>query len=180
MYKTNLRTRHFFLDQNMPAVKPLPLDLKNLSGWDRFKGLISFKRQWELIEDFSLSLPWRHMTVLVPKDFVFDFASVPKILWPVLSPTGVLLLGSVLHDFGYRYGGLIATTHGVNPTPRFLKLTKNQLDMLLAEISTAVSSSVLPGAAAVLGLKIGGWLAWNDARKTGKDATIDYAELLGT
>ena len=41
--------------------------------------------------------------VLIPKGFVFDGASIPRLLWFFLSPTGLLLIPGLIHDFGYRY-----------------------------------------------------------------------------
>lgn len=39
---------------------------------------------------------------VVPKGFVSDGASVPRIFWWVMTPTGVLFEASVLHDFLYE------------------------------------------------------------------------------
>ncbi len=41
----------------------------------------------------------------VPKDFVTDFASVPKALWNVLPPTGQYGKAAVIHDYLYRTPG---------------------------------------------------------------------------
>ena len=53
--------------------------------------------------DYYLFLPWLQKTIMIPKDFVFDGASVPRIFWPIIDPVGVLLIGSLFHDFGYGY-----------------------------------------------------------------------------
>lgn len=41
-------------------------------------------------------------TIIIPKDFITDLASVPRVIWPVLSPTrSDLMSSSVLHDYLY-------------------------------------------------------------------------------
>lgn len=38
---------------------------------------------------------------IVPKNFITDFASVPKLLWSIFPPYGKHLKAAVLHDFLY-------------------------------------------------------------------------------
>lgn len=40
--------------------------------------------------------------IAVPRGFVTDFASVPRILWRVLPPTGQYGKAAVIHDYLYR------------------------------------------------------------------------------
>ena len=58
-------------------------------------------REWEVAETFV----YRHHTVgaiIVPKGFVTDFASVPRIFWRLLPPTGGYGKAAVIHDYLYR------------------------------------------------------------------------------
>ena len=43
---------------------------------------------------------------VIPKGFQFDGASIPKFLHTWLSPTGVLLMGGLVHDYAYKYATL--------------------------------------------------------------------------
>ncbi|HIC43474.1 MAG TPA: DUF1353 domain-containing protein [Sulfurimonas sp.] len=45
---------------------------------------------------------------MVPKGFIFDGASVPKPLHWFFSPTGILFIPGIVHDFAYRYDYLWA------------------------------------------------------------------------
>jgi len=45
------------------------------------------------------------MEVTIPRGFVTDFASVPRVIWPLLPKWGKYGLPSVLHDFLYARGG---------------------------------------------------------------------------
>ena len=61
---------------------------------------------YELLVSFSYKPPVDIIDkeISVPVGFVTDFASIPKILWPVLPPTGPYGKAAVLHDWCYRTG----------------------------------------------------------------------------
>lgn len=42
--------------------------------------------------------------VVVPTNFITDFASVPRFLWPLIPPTGRYTRAAVLHDYLYSKG----------------------------------------------------------------------------
>ena len=44
--------------------------------------------------------------IMVPAGFITDFASIPKILWNVLPPTGGYGKAAVIHDWLYRTKGI--------------------------------------------------------------------------
>ncbi len=62
------------------------------------------------MRDFYLTLPPKYkwlthdVRVRIPKGFIFDGASVPRMFWVSFSPTGILFIPSVIHDFAYRNG----------------------------------------------------------------------------
>jgi hypothetical protein len=49
-------------------------------------------KQWILLENFRE----------VPKGFVFDFSSIPRALWWLISPTELGDIGPLRHDLAYR------------------------------------------------------------------------------
>jgi hypothetical protein len=58
-------------------------------------------RKWKLLEP----LEYRARTgaiLIVPAGFITDFASVPRLLWRVLPPSGPYNEAAVLHDYLYR------------------------------------------------------------------------------
>lgn len=57
---------------------------------------------WELREPISIILSNGQLLV-IPKKFVTDFASVPKIFWSAISSIGHYNLASVIHDYFYTY-----------------------------------------------------------------------------
>lgn len=70
-----------------------PLQLEYIDG-KNYKLLSAFQY------DSSLDI-----TITVPAGFVTDFASVPKILWNLLPPTGRYGKAAVIHDYLYRTYG---------------------------------------------------------------------------
>ena len=65
---------------------------------------------------------------IIPKGFKFDGASVPKFLGQFLSPVGVLLIGGLIHDYGYKYAN-----------KKFLEFYGNKNDVLIAISSSGES-----------------------------------------
>jgi hypothetical protein len=67
---------------------PLPLIVRHIDG-----------RMWELMKPFEYH-PKKWDAIKVPPKFIFDFASIPKILWSVIgSPTGRYGPAALVHDY---------------------------------------------------------------------------------
>jgi len=52
---------------------------------------------WELYEPFTKD------GYTVPKGFVYDLTSIPRIFWPFLAPFGKWLPAATIHDYNYKY-----------------------------------------------------------------------------
>jgi hypothetical protein len=77
-------------------VKPsfqTPLKVEVLDDGHNYKLVEAFQY------DSSLS------TISVPAGFITDFASVPKLFWNILPPTGKYGKAAVVHDYLYRTYG---------------------------------------------------------------------------
>jgi hypothetical protein len=62
---------------------------------------------WEILEEFSYHVGHVNSdeVITVPKGFVTDFASIPRICWSLIgSPTGKYGKAAVIHDWLYRKG----------------------------------------------------------------------------
>lgn len=89
----------------MPKLQPFAIKTQKFSFYSKLLRLLFRKRQWQLIEDWYYVLPNKR-TVVIPKGFVFDGSSYPAIIWLIFSPTGLLLIPVILHDFCFQYNYL--------------------------------------------------------------------------
>ena len=60
-------------------------------------------RSWRLEADY----PYRdaETTITVPRGFVFDLSSIPRLLWGLIAPFELSVAAPLLHDFLYHHGG---------------------------------------------------------------------------
>jgi len=162
--------------RKMPLVRPVPINSKT-SWFKRIASVFIGKRFWLLEENYYLYVPSLGGYVFIPKGFISDFASIPKCFWLIMSPTGILLMGSLPHDFGYQYGVLLVCYTEKSTVYQEHTVTKAMLDSLLAELATLTCGVSLPGWTAKTLLTLGGWLAWNKYRKKNKNTKADFVHL---
>lgn len=93
----------------------------------------------------SSSLP----SVTVPKGFVCDLASVPRLLWAKYPPTGRYAYAAVVHDYLYWN-----QTTSKDDADKIIKLAMQDTHTDAATISDFQT-----------GLSIAGWKAWSDNKK---------------
>lgn len=56
-------------------------------------------KQWELLEDYYYEV--NGYIIKVPKGFITDLASVPKIFWSIFPPFGTYTPAAIIHDYLY-------------------------------------------------------------------------------
>jgi len=149
---------------DMPVLIPIPIETKGKSFFVRMWIWLTSIRKWRIGKD------WRYKIangeyIVIPKGFVFDGASVPRVCWGILSPTGLLFIQSLLHDFGYRYDYLWAET--INHI--FYKYKKNSgklyWDLMFKKIGKEVNGTSIINYVAYIAVKYGGGHAWRNNRK---------------
>ena len=109
----------------MPKLEPLPL-----RRWGK-------ARQWRLVEDFVYR-GWR-----IPAGFITDGASVPRILYWLFEPTGVLFIPAILHDYLYA-----------------TKLVPRSMADRMFRENVIKESNVIAGYLAWVGVRLFGWIPW--------------------
>jgi len=155
-----------------PILKPIKIGTKNSNFWARIKVWWNTTRKWELIEDFYFTLN-NGSIIKIPKGFVFDGASVPRQLWWFLSPTGILLIPGLIHDYAYRYDHIIVVVadgvHIINDKTYSHRCCegygKDHWDALFLEVAKQVNGMIILDKAAWLALKWYGDKAWKENRK---------------
>jgi len=63
-------------------------------------------RRWILLRQFSYHVGSEYSkdVISVPRGFATDFASVPRIFWPLICPYGKQGKAAVIHDYLYQSG----------------------------------------------------------------------------
>lgn len=117
----------------------LPLDLDPKSG----------RRRWKFLEDWYVDLPDGRQCH-IPRGYIVDGASVPRLLWAVYSPTGMLFFPSMVHDFAIREGHLVLDGQQIEYTWR-------QSDDLFHALIRQFGGSSFGAGPAWLGVRIGSW-----------------------
>ena len=151
---------------DMPKMQPVPIATKD-KGF--FKGILMWlmgSRKWVICEDFHYSL--NGVEYKVPKGFEFDGASVPKFLATFLSPVGVLLMGGLVHDYGYKYATLMkadGTTIGYHD--------QKYMDGIFRDICIEVNGFRVLNYLAYWSLRLAGFVAWNGHKKRGTHCEMD-------
>ena len=151
---------------SMPVVRPVPIPTRGQSWFKALKTWWVTQRQWELMEDYYYALA-DGRTVMIPKGFVFNGASVPRPLRWLISPTGVFLIPSLLHDFGYGHDYQWVAVHGtfvssvISPSSNRRKVWDQQF----YEVSVEVNGMKALSKAVYATLRVAGWVAWNASRK---------------
>ncbi len=150
---------------HMPKLLPIPLDIKNKHPFIRIWYWRTFVRQWELLEDWSYELPEKSVKIVIPKGFIFDGVTTHRWLHFFLSPTGVLFIPGLVHDFAYRYDYLWAE----DASGEYYKFAPNSgrhyWDSIFRHIGLDVNAMVCLNAFARGVLFCFGWISWRKNRK---------------
>lgn len=145
----------------MPKIIPLPM----VHGDSR--------RRWKMIEKWFYQA--YDKSIHIPKNFIFDGASIPRIFTRIYSPTGYLFLSALIHDFCYQRGYYYEcdteayyNNRSGKDTVNWKKkaVTRKEADQLFKAIAKIeYPKHVIKTAIAYTCLRIGGWVAWNRHRK---------------
>lgn len=149
------------LKSDMPILKPLPIKTKGLGFFKKNWTWLTKTREWEVVEDWYYCLP-SGLEILIPSGFVFDGASVPRIAWNILSPTGILFIPGLVHDHGYRKGFL----YGRHKNKMFTDFKRKDWDNLFLEICNDVNGMYFLSKSSKFILSCFGFIAWNNNKKT--------------
>lgn len=147
-----------FSYDEMPHMKPLKIPTAGKGFWGAIWMWLMGVRLWEIAEDFEYKLKGQEF--IIPKGFIFDGASVPKFLAAWLSPTGVLLMGGLIHDYAYKYETLLR-----KDGTKFGTLNQKQADVIFRDINIEQNGFQFLNYLAYWALRIGGFVAWNGHRK---------------
>ena len=153
----------------MPKVQPLPIKTKGLPWYKATWAWMTQPRRWELLEDYVLYLP--DGEIMVPGGFVFDGASIPRIFWVFLSPTGLLFIPGLFHDYGYKHITLYSRIIEDVPFNSTEYKTRKFWDDLFLKIANHVNGMAPINRTAWAAVRAGAWNVWRKYRKGSKTET---------
>ena len=145
----------------MPSMTPLKIETAGKGFWGAIWMWLTGSRQWVVAKDFHFTLD--AVEYVIPKGFQFDGASIPKFLHTWLSPTGVLLMGGLIHDYAYKYATLKRKGKGT-----WGMMTQKDADVIFRDINVEINGFHFLNYLAYWALRLGGFVAWNGHRKASK------------
>lgn len=159
---------------DMPSMKPVPILTHNISRWDKICQEFA-ARKWMIDEDYELYVPFLDETLFIPSGFIFDGASIPRFLWPMMSPVGILFLPGLFHDFAYRYNCYMTTDGTLIHQMQGREFFDGNFKKMSEWINDVPSAEIMSWSA----LRAFGWIAWNKNRKNGETVKVyeDFPEL---
>ncbi len=183
--------RAFIKDENsspaicradMPLLKPLPIPTKNRCFYAKpFVWLIE-PRRWKVVKDWCYPFKEGSRTIklIVPKGFEFDGASIPRLLWFFLSPTGLFLIPGLIHDYAYKYNQLwTLDPNNGEIVPFKCGAGKCFWDKLFFKVGRQVNGFWLLNALAWAAVVCVGIFAWHSHVKNGEREKATKPETMG-
>ncbi len=152
----------------MPELRPIPIPTKGKNIFGRIFTWVFSVRKWEVLEDWPYQLRDK-TTIIIPKGFEFDGASIPRPLWAILSPVGLLLIPGLIHDYGYRYNKLLTEDKNGQKVPYKENAGKAYWDKVFRQTGIDVNGVVIIDTIAWLALAVGGWYTWWKYRRNDDD-----------
>lgn len=158
--KNILDQRKFnFSYEELPHMRPIRIPTADKGFWGAVWLWIMTVRNWTIMKDFHYTINGEKY--VIPAGFTFDGASVPKFLASFLSPVGVLLIGGLVHDYGYKYKTLLKADKKSTCGEKDQKW----MDETFRDINIHVNGFHFLNYLAYWALRIGGFVAWNGHRK---------------
>jgi len=152
----------------MPNLKPIPIPTRNRPWGMRILVWFFEVRRWRLSDNWIYELK-DGTRVILHEGFQFDGASIPRPFWGLLSPTGLLLIPGLVHDYGYKHDQLWQLDDDGQVEPYGKGNGKGFWDELFLQVGRDVNGFKLINFVAWLGVALGGSGAWKGHRETDAD-----------
>ncbi|MFC1555802.1 DUF1353 domain-containing protein [candidate division KSB1 bacterium] len=159
--KNDIESKDTTIEQNgMPILRPIPIPSREQTVFRRLLVWLFKVRRWSLVEDWKYELEDKSL-IVIPKDYEFDGASIPRIFWSILSPVGLLFVPALIHDYGYEKKHLLRIEDNGNRVEYKSDNKKEDWDNLFREVGDKVNGCRLINGIAYWAVRIGGHKAWN-------------------
>ena len=125
-----------------------------------YNGYVNSRPEWELLDEVRHADPVLGCTLIAPKGYKFDLASVPRPLWAVIAPFELSTLAPLFHDLIYEFKGRMPAPAYINPYP-FRRFVQKDADDLFLRLMVAEGVSRWQRNAAYVAVRSFGWTYWN-------------------
>lgn len=151
-------------DIHFPIQNAVYKEAPDRTWYQKLFKFFTYKRWFEIRKEYVLWVPLLESYIFIPEGFLYDLASVPKLLNGIFNSNGMLLLGALPHDFGYRYECLILVNEmtGEIYTRPF---TKSELDGIFESLCAWESKFLKASKLARITLGVAGSIGWKENRK---------------
>jgi hypothetical protein len=127
-------------------------------------------------EDYTITIFVRGLPyfITIPAGFIYDGASVPRVLWSLsgLTPDGLIRAASLVHDWIYVHKGEVLAMHKNIKYP--LKLTRAQTDRIFLDHMANSGMGWWERNTAFAAVRAYGWTQWKkEPRPIPMDASFE-------
>lgn len=112
-----------------------PIITRGVGFWRAHWNWLFATRWYYLLEDYAYRLPTGDDVVL-PKDFRWNGASIPKPFSYFLHPVGILLIPGLLHDYAFRHACLKDALG--NPVVEYNRRSANQMFLEVCTVTNGL------------------------------------------
>jgi len=147
---------NILIEDQMPILRPLPMP----DGAPH--------REWRVMEDWYLDCKPLEIKFFVPKGFIFNGASVPRVFSNIFPATGYLFIAALIHDYLYSHAYYIKMIldDSNKLIKQEVKIDKCCSDQIFKDISNWLyKGHWFKTGIATAALKVGGQGAWDTCRK---------------
>lgn len=107
---------------------------------------------WILMQDYKFTFKTKQIVILAGYSF---YASIPRNVWPWISPDDLALTPVLIHDYLYEAKGFLILEDAV------LTYTREEADNLFLEKMVLAKVSFIKRNLAYLAVHYLGWIYWN-------------------
>lgn len=148
-----------FSYKEMPVMQPIRIPTKGETYWHAIWIWLTVTRSWTLVKDFYFELD--SVDYVIPAGTIVDGASIPRMFWVWLNPVGLLLIASIVHDYGYEHHELkLAHTDDSLTNQK-----RKWFDQTFRDINIIVNGFVTLNYLAYYAVRLGGWVPWSKYKK---------------
>lgn len=130
----------------------------------------SIENMWELMENITIKKMYlddnNEYELFIEKGFLFDLASVPRILWPLIAPFELSIIAPLVHDYLYILKGRLYLKGNIlsnkSQDSTIYKITRDQADSIFLAHMRDEKIGKIKSKLAYWAVNFFGWKYWKE------------------